>query len=118
MRIHAAHRCDLYLRVRSHPIIEHSTTLRFAPYAASYGGSEGDLADQGLEPDGGMWSQASDGGARVRCAARVLQGLCGPSAHARGGLDASHHQRILVAFVPLTASVSTEVLLNTVQVPQ
>ena len=71
------------------------------------------------------WSRTAACGARrvtEAHASAVLQGCCrgcvGPSAHARGGLDASHHQRILVAFVPLTASVSTEVLLNTVQVPQ
>ncbi|KAF8064675.1 hypothetical protein HT031_003477 [Scenedesmus sp. PABB004] len=32
VRIHDAVGCDFYLRVRSRPIIEHSTGLRFAPY--------------------------------------------------------------------------------------
>jgi hypothetical protein len=36
IRIHAAHRCDFYLHVQSNPIIEHSDTLRFAPYNLSY----------------------------------------------------------------------------------
>lgn len=62
MRIHAAHRSDLYLRVRSHPIIEHSSALRFAPYAPSYEGAGADLEAQGLEPDSGMWRQVNDFG--------------------------------------------------------
>ncbi|WIA38943.1 hypothetical protein OEZ86_005096 [Tetradesmus obliquus] len=33
VRIHDACSCDLYLRTRSHPIIEHSSGLRFAPFA-------------------------------------------------------------------------------------
>lgn len=32
MRIHDAVSNDLYLRLRSHPIIEHSSGLRFAPF--------------------------------------------------------------------------------------
>lgn len=62
MRIHAAHRSDFYLRVKSHPIIEHSSNLRFAPYAPSYEGAGADLAAQGLEPDSGMWQQVNDFG--------------------------------------------------------
>ncbi|PRW60049.1 tubulin-folding cofactor C-like [Chlorella sorokiniana] len=62
VRIHAAHRSDCYLRVRSHPIIEHSSGLRFAPYAPSYEGAAADLAAQGLEPDSGMWQQVNDFG--------------------------------------------------------
>lgn len=34
VRIHSASACEFYLRVRSRPIIEHSTNLAFAPYAA------------------------------------------------------------------------------------
>ena len=33
VRIHRALATDLYLRVRSKPIIEHSSQMRFAPYA-------------------------------------------------------------------------------------
>jgi hypothetical protein len=33
VRVHDAHDCDLYLRVRSRPIIEDSSRLRFAPFA-------------------------------------------------------------------------------------
>ena len=62
VRIHAAHASDFYLRVRSHPIIEHSSSLRFAPYACSYPGCRADLEGQGLEPDSGMWRQVNDFG--------------------------------------------------------
>jgi hypothetical protein len=34
VRIHSTHDCQFYLRVRSRPIIEHSSSLAFAPYAA------------------------------------------------------------------------------------
>jgi hypothetical protein len=34
VRIHSADFCQFYLRVRSRPIIEHSSSLTFAPYAA------------------------------------------------------------------------------------
>jgi hypothetical protein len=34
VRIHSAEGCRFYLRVRSRPIIEHSSNLTFAPYAA------------------------------------------------------------------------------------
>lgn len=62
MRIHAAHRSDFYLRVRSHPIIEHSAGLRFAPYAPAYPGAGADLAAEGLAEDGGMWQRVNDFG--------------------------------------------------------
>lgn len=62
MRIHAAHRSDLYLRVRSHPIIEHSSALRFAPYAPAYAGAADDLQDAGLAQDSGLWRQVHDFG--------------------------------------------------------
>jgi hypothetical protein len=35
VRIHSSHASDVYLRVRSRPIIEHSNGLRFAPYAVA-----------------------------------------------------------------------------------
>jgi hypothetical protein len=34
VRIHSAEGCGFYLRVRSRPIIEHSSNLTFAPYPA------------------------------------------------------------------------------------
>ena len=39
VRIHAAHSTDLYVRVLSNPIIEHSDGLRFAPYQPAYPGA-------------------------------------------------------------------------------
>ena len=62
VRIHAARRSDFYLRVRSHPIIEDSSGLRFAPYGPSYEGAAADLAAQGLHPGSGMWAQVNDFG--------------------------------------------------------
>ena len=62
VRIHAAQASDFYLRVRSHPIIEHSGGLRFGPYACSYPGCGADLEEQGLEPDSGMWREVNDFG--------------------------------------------------------
>lgn len=40
VRIHATHMTDIYLRVRSNPIIEHSSGVRFAPYQLTYPQSE------------------------------------------------------------------------------
>ena len=36
LRIHSARRCDFLVRMRSGPIIEHSSQVRFAPYGFSY----------------------------------------------------------------------------------
>jgi hypothetical protein len=36
IRIHAAQRVDFYVHVLSNPIIEHSSQVRFAPYALDY----------------------------------------------------------------------------------
>jgi hypothetical protein len=38
MRIHSSTDCDFYLRVRSKPIIEHSSRVRFAPLELSNSG--------------------------------------------------------------------------------
>ena len=78
VRVHTAQRCDLYLRVRSHPVIEHCEGMRVAPYPlsdAAYPGAAGDLAEQQLlliggegkgeeEEEGvcGMWRQVDDFG--------------------------------------------------------
>ena len=39
IRVHTTHGTDLYLRVASNPIVEHCTTVRFAPYAFSFPGA-------------------------------------------------------------------------------
>ena len=81
VRVHAAQRCDLYLRVRSHPVIEHCEGVRVAPYPLgddAYPGAANDLAGQQLllvegegeneqqgeqqEEEGGMWRQVDDFG--------------------------------------------------------
>lgn len=62
VRIHAAERSDFYLRVKSHPIIEHSSALRFAPYELAYPGAAEDLLEQGLGEESGMWERVNDFG--------------------------------------------------------
>lgn len=58
-RVHRAQACDLYLRVRSHPIIEHSSGLRFAPSAWDYPGQAALLQEAGL---GGVVDASAEGG--------------------------------------------------------
>lgn len=57
LRIHSTHQTDIYLRVVSNPIIEHSSGVRFAPYALSYPGA--------VEVRRGVWA---DGWARQESA--------------------------------------------------
>lgn len=51
VRIHAAHGTDLYVRVLSNPIIEHSDGLRFAPYQPAYPGAA-EVGEEGLKGEG------------------------------------------------------------------
>ncbi|CAM8902178.1 unnamed protein product [Rhodiola kirilowii] len=60
IRIHFAKRCDFYLRVRSRPIIEDCTGIRFAPYCLQYEGIDGDLKESGLEEETDNWSNVDD----------------------------------------------------------
>jgi len=62
MRLHNMVDCDLYLQMRSHPIIEDCTGLRFAPYTLEYPGLEEQLAgvDLAAEACGDKWSQVQD----------------------------------------------------------
>lgn len=64
VRVHSAAGTDLYLRVLSHPIIEHSSALRFAPFQPSYPGSAADLEAHGLGDDAteGKWAEVDDFG--------------------------------------------------------
>lgn len=58
VRIHSAESCRFYLRVRSRPIIEHSSSLTFAPYAAqSLLCRQGAAAVDGSSPANGMQHQ-------------------------------------------------------------
>ncbi|XP_042490398.1 tubulin-folding cofactor C [Macadamia integrifolia] len=60
IRIHHARNTDFYLRVRSRPIIEDSSSVRFAPYHLSYEGLDKDLQDSGLAGDSGNWGNVDD----------------------------------------------------------
>ncbi|CAM0945662.1 unnamed protein product [Alopecurus aequalis] len=60
IRIHEARATDFYLRVRSRPIIEDCSGVRFAPHALKYVGIEQDLRDSGLDEDTGNWANVDD----------------------------------------------------------
>lgn len=60
IRIHQAINCDFYLRVRSRPIVEDCSGVRFAPYRLFYKGIDKDLSDSGLEVETGNWSNVAD----------------------------------------------------------
>ncbi|KAL3622070.1 hypothetical protein CASFOL_034266 [Castilleja foliolosa] len=60
IRIHNAKSCDFYLRVRSRPIIEDSSGVRFAPYRLSYGGIEKDLTEANLVEETRNWMNVDD----------------------------------------------------------
>ncbi|XP_022929266.1 tubulin-folding cofactor C [Cucurbita moschata] len=60
IRIHNAKNSDFYLRVRSRPIIEDSSSVRFAPYCVSYEGIEEDLKDASLGEETGNWENVDD----------------------------------------------------------
>ncbi|KAM3315988.1 hypothetical protein ACQJBY_034233 [Aegilops geniculata] len=60
IRIHEARATDFYLRVRSRPIIEDCSGVRFAPHALKYEGIEDDLRDSGLVEDTGNWANVDD----------------------------------------------------------
>ena len=62
-RIHSATGSGFYLRVKSGPIIEHSSGLQFAPLLdLGYPEAQDHLAAQGLDPDGGQWADVQDFG--------------------------------------------------------
>ncbi|KAJ7567041.1 hypothetical protein O6H91_02G129500 [Diphasiastrum complanatum] len=60
IRIHSASSSDFYLRLRSRPIIEHASKVRFAPYAFHYKGLENDLAEGNLSDETEMWEKVDD----------------------------------------------------------
>lgn len=60
IRIHEARVTDFYLRVRSRPIIEDCSGVRFAPYVLNYEGIGEDLKDSGLEEETGNWANVDD----------------------------------------------------------
>lgn len=60
IRIHNAKSCDFYLRVRSRPIVEDCSGVRFAPYRFEYEGIEGDLRESNLDEETGNWANVDD----------------------------------------------------------
>ncbi|KAH7294682.1 hypothetical protein KP509_27G013300 [Ceratopteris richardii] len=60
IRIHNAKMSDMYLRVRSRPIVEYTERVRFAPYAFTYSGIENDLSFANLHEETGLWEHVDD----------------------------------------------------------
>ncbi|KAF4400463.1 hypothetical protein G4B88_023256 [Cannabis sativa] len=60
IRIHHAKATDFYLRVRSRPIIEDSSGVRFAPYCLRYEGIHKDLQEASLAEETGNWANVDD----------------------------------------------------------
>lgn len=60
LRIHHAKKTDMYLRVRSRPIVEYTNDIRFAPYAFSYQGIRDDLLAASLYEETGLWEHVDD----------------------------------------------------------
>ncbi|CAN6278850.1 unnamed protein product [Urochloa humidicola] len=60
IRIHEARATDFYLRVRSRPIIEDCSGVRFAPHCLNYDGIDKDLKESGLEEETGNWANVDD----------------------------------------------------------
>jgi len=53
IRIHSTKNTDFYLRVRSRPIVEYTSSVRFAPYAFHYSGVENALQAANLQEETG-----------------------------------------------------------------
>ncbi|XP_074580245.1 tubulin-folding cofactor C [Curcuma longa] len=60
IRIHHATATDFYLRVRSRPIIEDCSAVRFAPYRLFYEGIDTELRDCGLGEETRNWANVDD----------------------------------------------------------
>ena len=60
LRIHSATRCDFFVRMRSGPIVEHSSSARFAPYHFSYPELAQHMLAFGLAQDNGLWCKVED----------------------------------------------------------
>ncbi|KAJ0048309.1 hypothetical protein Pint_16665 [Pistacia integerrima] len=60
IRIHFAKSCDIYLRVRSRPIIEDCNGVRFGPYCSKYEGIEEYLEAAALSEETGSWGNVDD----------------------------------------------------------
>lgn len=60
IRIHHAKGTDFYLRVRSRPIIEDCSAVRFAPYCLGYNEIDRDLKKSNLDEETGNWANVDD----------------------------------------------------------
>lgn len=61
VRIHLTQRTDFYLRVRSRPIIEHTSDVRFAPYHIEELSLSQEAVDAKLSPEeDALWDQVED----------------------------------------------------------
>lgn len=60
IRIHNARGSNFYLRVRSRPIVEDCSGVRFAPYCLQYKGIEENLREANLLEETGNWSNVDD----------------------------------------------------------
>ncbi|CAM6083076.1 unnamed protein product [Calypogeia fissa] len=60
IRIHSTSSTDFYLRVRSRPIVEYTSNVRFAPYAFAYTGIQEDLMAANLGEETGLWEKVDD----------------------------------------------------------
>ncbi|KAJ0960967.1 hypothetical protein J5N97_001071 [Dioscorea zingiberensis] len=60
IRIHQAKVTDFYLRLRSRPIIEDCSVVRFAPYKLVYEGIEEELQESGLAEETENWANVDD----------------------------------------------------------
>lgn len=60
IRIHSSKSTDFYLRVRSQPIVEKTTAVRFAPYSFRYDEIEKDLKDAKLDEENELWQKVND----------------------------------------------------------
>lgn len=60
IRIHSTKNTDFYLRVRSRPIVEYTSSVRFAPYAFHYSGIEDALQAANLLEETGEWENVDD----------------------------------------------------------
>ena len=62
LRIHTSQRVDFYVHASSHPIIEHCTALRFAPYPPLPPalGRDAPFAAVGIAPEHNQWQLVDD----------------------------------------------------------
>ncbi|KAL1525166.1 hypothetical protein AB1Y20_020037 [Prymnesium parvum] len=60
IRMHTSTQCSLYLHAASHPIIEHCSDLRIAPYPALPAGIPSPWAAAGMNPEQNQWKLVDD----------------------------------------------------------